>query len=111
MKEIKAQVFFPTETKIDASYPTAQFKISGYDRHLPQWPYQGWGGIMAFISSRTPSTKSQFHRKFSTIEPLIVEAKFGKHVVVVGIYRPPKSIGEQYYLRLELNDICIFAAL
>ena len=46
--------------------------------------------------------------------PLIVEAKFGKHdVVVVGIYRPPKSIGEQYYLRLEeeLNDICTFASL
>ena len=36
MKEIKAQVFFPTETKIDTSYPTAQFKISGYDMHLPQ---------------------------------------------------------------------------
>ena len=89
MQEIKAQVFFPTETKIDASYPTAQFKISGYDMHLPQWPHQGWGGIMAFISSRTPSTKLQFHLKFSTIEPLIVEAKFGKHdAVVVGIYRP-----------------------
>ena len=44
---------------------------------------------MAFISSRTPSTKLQFHRKFSTIEPLIVEAKFGKYdAVVVGIYRP-----------------------
>ena len=89
MKEIKAQVFFLTETKIDVPYSTAQFKISCYDMHLPQWPYQGWGGIMAFISSGTPSTKLPFHRKFSTIEPLIVEAKFGKiDVVVVGIYRP-----------------------
>ena len=70
---------------------------------------------MAFVSSRTPSKKLALHRKFSTIEPLIVEAKFGKHdVVVAGIYhRPPKSIGEHYYLRLEeeLNDICTFASL
>lgn len=27
----KAQVFFLTETKINATYPTAQFKISGYE--------------------------------------------------------------------------------
>ena len=36
MKEIKAQVFFLTETKIDVPYSTAQFKISCYDMHLPQ---------------------------------------------------------------------------
>lgn len=108
-----SQVFFLTETKIDATYPTAQFKISGYDIYRNDRT-KGGGGIMAFVSARTPSKKLAPHRKFSTIEPLIVEAKFGKHdVVVVGIYRPPKSIGEQYYLRLEeeLNDICTFAQL
>ena len=113
MKEFKAQVFFLTETKIDATYPTVQFKISRYDIYRNDRT-KGGGGIMAFVSSRTPSKKLALHRKFSTIEPLIVEAKFGKHdVVVVGIYRLPKSIGEQYYLRLEeeLNDICTFASL
>jgi len=54
---------------------------------------------MAFISSRTPSTKLPFHRKFSTIEQLIVEVKFGKFDAVVGTYKTPKSIGEQYYGR------------
>ena len=90
MKEFKAQVLFLTETKIDATYPTAQFKISGYDIYRNDRT-KGGGGIMAFVSSRTPSKKLAPNRKFSTIEPLIVEAKFGKHnVVVVGIYRTPK---------------------
>ena len=82
MKEFKAQVFLLTETKIDATYPTAQFKISGYDIYRNDRT-KGGGGIMAFVSSRTPSKKLAPHRKFSTIEPLILEAKFGKHDVVV----------------------------
>ena len=111
MKDIK--VFFLTETKVDATYPTAQFKMSGYDIYRNDRT-KGGGAILAFVSSRTPSKKLARHRKFSTVEPLIVEAKFGKYdVVVVGIKRPQKSIVELYYVRLEeeLNDICTFASL
>ena len=88
MKEFKAQVSFLTETKTDTTYPTAQFKISGYDIYRNDRT-KGGGGIMAFVSSRTPSKKLAPNRKFSTIEPLIVEAKFGKHNVVVVEDNPP----------------------
>ena len=56
MKEFKAQVSFLTETKTDTTYPTAQFKISGYDIYRNDRT-KGGGGIMAFVSSRTPSKK------------------------------------------------------
>ena len=63
MTEFKEQVFVLTETKFDATYPTAQFKISGYDIYRNDRT-KGGGGIMAFVSSRTPSKKLGLHRKF-----------------------------------------------
>ena len=69
MKDIK--VFFLTETKVDAAYPTAQFKISGYDIYRNDRT-KGGGAILAFVSSRTPSKKLARHGNLSTIEPLIV---------------------------------------
>lgn len=111
-KNSKHRFSFLQKQKL-TEHPTAQFKISGYDIYRNDRT-KGGGGIMAFVSSITPFKKLAVHRKFSTIGPLIVEVNFEKHdVVVVGIYRPSKSIDEQYYLRLEeeLNNICTFASL
>ena len=75
---------------------------------------KGGGGVMAFVSSSIPSRRVVLPKKFLTIEPLAVEAKFGQHdAITIGIYRPPKPSGESYYLRLveELNEICTFASL
>ena len=51
-------------------------------------------------------------RTFTTLEVLVIEARFGKHdVIIMGLYRPPKVAGMDYYLRLEnyLNEIITWA--
>lgn len=112
VKEFKAQVFFLTETKIDGTpYCSVQ---NQWLWHLPQWPYQGWWWYYGICILENTIQEISSSPKFSTIGPLIVEVNFEKHdVVVVGIYKPSKSIDEQYYLRLEeeLNNICTFASL
>ena len=53
-------------------------------------------------------------RKFTTIEALVIQSKFGRHdVVIVGIYRPPKPTGNNYYVTLErdLNDLTSWASV
>lgn len=77
---------------------------------------KGVGGIMAYFSSDIKSKRLKLIKKYNTFEPLVIESKFGHHevtVVVIGIYRPPKSVGEDYYVRLEeeLNDIVSWACL
>ena len=67
---------------------------------------------MAYLSSRLPSKKLKLPRTFTTLEALVIESKFGKHdVVIMGLYKPPKAAGMDYYLRLEndLNDIVTWA--
>lgn len=69
---------------------------------------------MAYFSSDIQSKRLKLNKKYNTFEPLVIESKFGHHdVVVVGIYRPPKSVGEDFYVRLEeeLNDIVSWVCL
>ena len=69
---------------------------------------------MAYVSSSLSSKKLKLPRNFTTFEALALESKFGRHDdVVLGIYRPPKASGKDYYSRLEsdLNDIISWASL
>ena len=70
--------------------------------------------ILAYFSWSLPSKKLKLPRIYKTIEPLVIKSKFGRHdVVVVGLDRPPKAVGESYYIRLEeeLNEICHWSSL
>ena len=69
---------------------------------------------MAYFSSKLPSKKLKLPRKFGTIEPLVIQSTFGRHdAIVMGLYRTPKALGVDYYVRLEneLNDIITWASL
>ncbi|CAB4039115.1 RNA-directed DNA polymerase from transposon X-element [Paramuricea clavata] len=113
IENFKAQVIFLSETKIDSSYPSEQFMLNGYTIYRKD-RVKGGGGLMAYFSSNIPSKKLKLPRKFSTFEALAVQSKFGRHeVIVLGLYRPPKASGNNYYLRLEndLNDIITWASL
>lgn len=94
-KNSKHKSSFLQKQKFYATYPTSQFKISGYEIYRNDRT-KGGGGIMAFASSRTPSKKLAPHRKFSTIERLIVEVKFGKHDVVDYCMVRSKSTARQF---------------
>ena len=113
IKETKAQVFFLTETKIDSTYPDSQFALSGYNIFRNDRK-KGGGGVMAYISDTLPSKRLGLPRKFTTIEPLVIQSKFGRHdVVIVEIYRPPRPIGNNYHVTLEkdLNDLTLWASV
>lgn len=70
--------------------------------------------MIAYFSSALPSKKLKLPRNNKTIESLAIQSSFGgKHVIVLGLYRSPKVVGKDYYLRLkeELNNICSWATL
>ena len=111
VNDFKAHVVFLTETKIDSSYPCSQFRVDGYNIFRKDRTKHG-GRVLAHFSSRLSSKKLKLPRTFTTLEALVIESKFGKHdVVIMGLYRPPKATGMDYYLRLEndLTDIVTWA--
>ena len=84
------------------------YDIFGNDRT------KGGGGILAYFSSILPSKKLKLPKKYKTIEPLVIQFKFGNHdVIIIGLYKPPKVVREVYNIRLEeeLNEICHWGSL
>ena len=53
MRDLRAQVVFLTETKIDEFYPNSQFSVKGYNMYLKDRK-KGGGGIMAYFASSLP---------------------------------------------------------
>ena len=57
---------------------------------------------MAYVSSNLSFKQVRPQRNFKTIELLAFETKIGaSDLLIVGMYRPPKVVGEHYFLRLE----------
>ena len=55
-RELKSQVIFLSETKIDSSYKDDQFSMRGYNMFRKDRK-KGGGGLMAFISTNIASKK------------------------------------------------------
>ena len=57
---------------------------------------------MAYVSSNLSFKQVRPQRNFKTIELLAFDTKIGaSDLLIVGMYRPPKVVGEHYFLRLE----------
>lgn len=112
-RELKSHIIFLTETKIDSSYPSAQFHLEGYHIYRKDRA-KGGGGLMAYFSSKIISRQVKLPKQYKLIEVLAINAMINNNdVLFVGIYRPPKVIGSNYYLKLEmeLNSICMWATM
>ena len=75
---------------------------------------KGGGGLMAYVSSNLPFKHVRPQRNFKTMELLAFDTKIGaSDLLIVGIYRPPKAVGEHYFLRLEeqLNFVSTWASM
>ena len=110
---IQVTHIFLSETQIDGSYPNSQFNLEGYHTYR-QDRAKGGGGLMAFFSSLLASKKIKPPGGYKTLEVLAIQAKVGNNdVMFVGIYRPPKALGKDYYLKVEeeLNSICMWATM
>ena len=102
-KELKSQLIFLTETKIDSTYPDEQFALQGYNIYRKDRK-KGGGGIMSYVSlSITPQSRVRIPGNFKLIETLATKIKTpsNRDILVVGIYCPPKAVGKDYYNKLE----------
>ena len=68
---------------------------------------------MADISLDLTSKKVILLQTFKIIECLAVETNIaGKDILILGIYRPPKPAGKEYFVKLEneLNVLLMWAS-
>ena len=94
------------ETKLDDSFPNAQFQINGYkclrkDRNIFD------GGLCLYINEDIPF--KQIHTKLlEGLESMCIEMNLRKRKwLVIGMYKPPQSCSKIFIERLsnQLNDI------
>ena len=82
-------MFVVTETKIDESYPTSQFKIEGFGSPFRLDGNKHVGGIMVYIREHLPCKLIQFHNKPKDIEAIIFELTLrNKKWIIMGAYNP-----------------------
>ena len=66
-------IFVVTETKIDESYLTSQFKIEGFGSHYRLVRNKPGGGVMVYIREHLPCKLLPFHKKPKDIEAILFE--------------------------------------
>ena len=74
---------------------------------------KGDGGPMAFISTNIASRKVTAPA-YKHVEVLAIEVKTTcSTILLVGVYRPPKAAGNDYFSKLEdeLSSLCMWAEL
>ena len=90
-------IFLISETKIDNSFPDAQFFCEGYSKPYRKDRCLGGGGLLMFVNDNIPSRILNAHVIPGDIEILCVEINLKKQKwVIIGIYRPP-NMNEMYF--------------
>ena len=113
IRAIRPHIMFVSETKIDYSYPNAQFSIPGYSLYRNDRK-KGGGGILALISTALSKTRLKLNRDYKTLEVIAFDVKTETgNMVIIGVYRPPRAVCGEYQLLLEkeLSEICNWASL
>ena len=96
----KFDIILKSETKLDESFPSNQFAMSGYklirkDRNKLE------GGIAFYITDQLPSWTIKIQNP-SYIEILTIEITIHKNkILVAGIYKPPNFSETDFHTNLE----------
>ena len=86
----KLDIFLISETKIDNSFPDAQFYCEGYSSPHRRDRSNGAGGLLLYINENIPSGRLKCHYAPDDIEIICVEINLRKQKwVIIGICRPP----------------------
>ena len=103
--EMKASIIILTETKIDSSYPNSQFRLGNY-RLFRQDRKEGGGGIMAYVKCGIEVRRLTIPQTCKSLEALALDVKLGdSNIIILGIYRPPRSGGTSHYITVE-DELC-----
>ena len=106
----KFDVFLVSESKLDSSFPEAQFKIPGY-RIFRQDRDKYGGGLMFYINQNIPCKKIETFQFTSSIEILTLEINLRKEkLLIFGTYKPP-NINNSSFLNELYNAITFYSTL
>ena len=108
LKEIVLEyidVLVITETKLDDTFPNAQFLVPGFFKpfHLDSnWKL---GGVMIYVRENIPSKLFAKHVLLSDIEYICLELNFRKSKwPLVGAYHPPSQNDHYFFWERRQND-------
>ena len=91
-------VFLISETKIDDSFPEAQFCYKGYSLPHRKDRALGGGGLILYVNENIPSKKLNEHILPDDVEILCTEINLKKQKwVIIGIYHPP-NMKDDYFI-------------
>ena len=81
-----------TETKIDSSFPKAQFKIEGFSMPFRLDCYRFGGGVLIYVREDIPCKQLTKHKLPDDIEGIFIEINLRKvKWLLFGTYRPPQQ--------------------
>ena len=97
------------ETKLDASFPSAQFTLEGYHTPCRLDKNNKTGGILVYVKSSIPLSCLSFEELCISIQAIPFEINLRKEKwLVISIYRPP-SQNSEYFLKSLTKIIDYFA--
>ena len=104
-------IFIATETKINESFPTAQFAIDGFHKPLRLDAADKSGGLLVYVRSYLPLRQLTEHEISSHIQALVFEINLRKEKwFFLSIYKPP-SQNCQYFLDSLHNIIDFYSGV
>ena len=97
-----ADVLVLTETKLDDSFPKAQFLVDGFSEPYRYDRNRKGGRIMIYIHETFPSKLLEKHKFSDDIRGLFVELNFRKvKWLLFGTYHPPSQNDIYYFNQLD----------
>ena len=104
-------ILIAAETKINESFPTAQFAIDGFHKPLRLDATDKSGGLLVYVRSYLPLRRLSKHEIPSDIQALVFEINLRKKKwSFLSIYKPP-SQNCQYFLNSLHNIIYIYSGV
>ena len=94
----KVDILIAAETKIDVSFPAAQFRAEGYHKPYPLDVSEKSGGILVYIDSSIPSRQLHCGNLNLPIQevPFEINLRTDKWLVI-SVYRPPSQKSEYFF--------------
>ena len=91
-----------TETKLDDSFPAANFMLDGFSKPYRRDRNANGGGVLIYVRDDIPSKELKDHNFPDDIEGVFVELNFRKTKwLLMGSYRPPKQSDKYYFNRVS----------
>ena len=94
----KLDIFLITETKIDESFPPAQFTITGYHNPFRKDRDKMGGGLLLYVRDDITCKEIKPSNLPSDIECIFIEIRRrNKKYIVVGGYNPHRNTGPYFF--------------